>query len=441
MPYFVYGSDAASGETAKRVFSTAASRDEARSEAEAKGMRVSAVVACRDEQAPAPPPLAPVRKPVRSGPTALQAAQTAQFSSTLAQLTPSTYVTWTIIAANVGVFLAMTLLGGASAVHPDVDALLRWGAEYGPQTLGGQPWRLFTALFVHIGFLHLFYNMVALAYVAPTVERLLGNAGFALLYLVAGLGGSLLAMFWNPMIVHAGASGAVFGVYGALGAILLTQRESIPGDVLGRMKRLVLMFIGYNAVYSLRPEISLSAHAGGLIAGFACGLLLAQPLSVDAHDRRPRRNLLGAGAGLALLIVGLIGAHLRFANIDRLELAYDGYDAVLRRITPVLEAAKKGQEKVSDGALADALDHELIPGWHRAREQLAAVTPVPSALQGDVERISDYMRQREESWRDLVDALRSGDAERTKEAQQKVHAANVLGAKISRTARLHLPAS
>ena len=441
MPYFVYGSDAASGETARRIFSTAANREEARSDAEARGMRVSAVVACRNEQAPAPLPVAAVRKPATSGPTALQAAQAAQFSNTLAQLTPSTYVTWVIIAANVAVFALMTLIGGASAVNPKVADLLRWGAEYGPQTLGGQPWRLFTALFVHIGFMHLLYNMVALAYVAPTVERLVGNAGFALLYLAAGLGGSLLALFWNPMIVHAGASGSVFGVYGALGAIALTQRDSIPPEVLARMKRLVLMFVVYNAVYSLRPEVSLSAHAGGLISGIAFGLLLAQPLSVEAHDARPRRNLLAAAGALALLLVGLFGAHLRFVNIDRLEQAFDGYDAVLLRISPVLEAAKKGTDKISDEALADAIDHELLPGWQRAREQLAAVTPVPSALQDDVSRISEYMRRREESWRDLVDALRSGDRERTKEAEEQVHDVNLLGAKIARTARVHLPSS
>jgi len=243
------------------------------------------------------------------------------------------------------------------------------------------------------------------------------------------------------MIVHAGASGSVFGVYGALGAIALTQRESIPPEVLARMKRLVLMFVGYNAVYSLRPEVSLSAHAGGLIVGFACGLLLAQPLSDEARAARPRRNLLAAGGALALLLVGLLGAHLRFANIDRLEQAYDGYDAVLLRITPVLEAARRGQEKISDEALADALDHELLPGWHSAREQLAAVTPVPSALQGDVARISDYMRRREESWRELVDALRSGDSDRKKEAEEKVHDVNLLGVKVARTARLHLPSS
>jgi hypothetical protein len=207
------------------------------------------------------------------------------------------------------------------------------------------------------------------------------------------------------------------------------------------MKRLVLMFIGYNALYSLRPEVSFSAHAGGLIVGFACGLLLAQPPSVEAYEARPRRNLRVAGGALALLLVGLLGAHLRFANIDRLEQAYDGYDAVLLRITPVLEAAKKGEEKLSDEALADALDHELLPGWQSARKQLAAVTPVPSALQDDVARISEYMRRREESWRELVDALRSGDSERKKEAEEKVHDVNLLGVKIARTARLHLPSS
>jgi membrane associated rhomboid family serine protease len=439
MPYFVYGSDAAGGETPARIFSTAANRAEARREAEAKGMRVSAVVACRDEHAPAPLPVAPSRKPARGGTTALQAAQEAQFSSTLAQLTPRTYVTWIIVAANVIVFALMTLTGGASAVNPNVADLLHWGAEYGPQTLGGQPWRLFTALFVHIGFLHLICNMVAFGYAGPTVERLVGNAGFALLYLIAGLAGSLLALFWNPMIVHAGASAAVFGVYGALGAIALMQRDSIPPDVFRQIVRLVLVFVGYNVVYSLRPEVSLSAHAGGLVAGFVFGLVLALPLSSEAKNLRPRRNWFAAGGGLALLLAGLFGAHLRFANIDRLERAYDGYDAVLVKITPVLDAARKGEETLSDAAIADVIEHDLLPDWHRAREQLAAVTPVPYALSGDVARISDYMGRREKSWRDLVDALRSPDKKHLDEANQEVRDVNLLGEKIARTARLHLP--
>lgn len=437
MPYFVYGTDAGSGEVAKRVYSTAPSREDARRLAEAQGMRVSAVIACRNDQAPAPLPVAPLRKGPSTGPTALQVAQAAQFTNTLNEVTPRTFVTWIIVAANVAVFALMTL-AGANIANPGIADLLRFGAEFGPLTLGGQPWRLFTALFVHIGIIHLLYNMIAFGYVATTVERLVGNAGFALLYLVSGLGGSLLALFWNPMLVHAGASGAIFGIYGALLAITLTQRESIPANVLGSLKRLVLMFIGYNLINSLRPEISLAAHVGGMVAGFACGLILAQPVTKDVLDRRPKRNLMAAGAGVALLFVGLLGAHVCYLNIDRLQQAYDSYDAVLLKITPVLNAAAKGQERISDSALADALEHQLLPDWHRAREQLAAVSPVPMPLQGDVARISDYMRQREESWRDLVDALRSGNKQLAEEADAKVHDVNLLGAKIARTARVHL---
>ena len=65
-----------------------------------------------------------------------------------------------------------------------------------------------------------------------------------LLYLVSGLGGSLWALYWNPMLVHAGASGAIFGVYGALGALLLMQRDAIPAEVRARLKRLVAVFVG-----------------------------------------------------------------------------------------------------------------------------------------------------------------------------------------------------
>ena len=97
-----------------------------------------------------------------------------------------------------------------------VATVLEWGANFGPKTMDGQWWRLFTSMFLHFGIIHIGFNMWVLWNVGRLVERLVGNFGFALLYVVSGLLGSVASLAWNPTTISAGASGAVFGVVGAL---------------------------------------------------------------------------------------------------------------------------------------------------------------------------------------------------------------------------------
>lgn len=442
MPFFVYGRHRVSGEIAKRFYSEAETEPDARRHAEAHGIDVMAVVACTTQQKPplAQTGLAGGRRSAASPATA--ADDPAAFRQALADFTPRAYATYVLIGGNVLVF-ALMALSGVDLFQPKIADLLHWGAEFGPDTTGGQPWRLFTALFVHIGIFHLVYNMLAFAYVGVTVERMLGSAGFVILYVTAGLGGNLLALYWNPMIAHAGASGAIFGVYGALLALLLLQRDSIPPQVLAGLKRFVLIFVAYNLINSLRPEVSFSAHAGGLIAGFVCGLLLARPLNAEALQQRRIRNLAAAAFGAVLLVGGAIGAQLRFPNLDRLQRIFARSDAILLNITPAFEAAraKGGRHELTASELADAMEHDILKDWRDARAQLEAVQPTPAPLRGDLDAIRDYMRRREDSWIALIDALRSGDDARTKKAEEQVRDVNRLGATIARTARVHLPAS
>src|SRR5262245_31187047 len=125
--------------------------------------------------------------------------------------TPRVYVTAALIGLNVAVFAAM-LLDGVHPLSPTPLDLIDWVADFGPLTTHGQWWRLLTATFLHIGFFHLMFNMWALSAFGPLVERQVGNVGFLVLYLVAGLVGSVASLWWNPLLVSAGASGAIFGV-------------------------------------------------------------------------------------------------------------------------------------------------------------------------------------------------------------------------------------
>src|SRR6202011_2677222 len=110
-------------------------------------------------------------------------------------------------------FVAMV----ATGVHwlsPTTADLIKWGADYGPRTTAGEWWRLGSSMFLHLGIIHIAFNMVVLWDIGRFTERLLGNAGFLIVYVLSGLFGSLASVLINPHIPSAGASGAVFGLYG-----------------------------------------------------------------------------------------------------------------------------------------------------------------------------------------------------------------------------------
>ena len=138
-----------------------------------------------------------------------------------------------LIVLNVLVFLMM-VLQGVSIFSPTADSVLRWGADYGPLTLHGQWWRMVVSTFLHFGLIHLLFNMFVLFSIGLFLESLAGRVPFVVLYLVCGLGGSAASLAWHPSIVSAGASGAIFGLYGALLGFLVRHRGSIPAESLRR---------------------------------------------------------------------------------------------------------------------------------------------------------------------------------------------------------------
>jgi rhomboid protease GluP len=212
-----------------------------------------------------------------------------QFAVALLSATPVAWVTPTIIFANVLVFVL--LLASSSSLTPEVSVVLNWGANFGPRTLHGDWWRLVTSMFLHFGVIHLGLNMWALWDTGRLVERLVGNVGFVLLYLLCGVFGSLASLWWRPTVISAGASGAVFGVFGALLGLLIFRRDSIPPATLVQLRNSVVSCIGYNLVFGLTSQrIDNAAHIGGLLAGVCCGVLLNQPFHGDLFARRIVRN-------------------------------------------------------------------------------------------------------------------------------------------------------
>jgi rhomboid protease GluP len=227
---------------------------------------------------------------------------------------PATYVLGGI---NCVVFLLMCF-SGASPTAPTPEQLLRWGADYGPLVLVlGQWWRLVSAMFVHIGILHLATNMWCLWNLGLLGEPLVGAWGLFAAYLLSGIGGNLLSVAMHPGlpgtsegIVGAGASGAVFGLAGLLIVLLKSKLLPLPEFELKRLRRSVIWFAVLNFVLgagtwvahtSLR--IDNMAHLGGFLTGLALALPMVPKLGVFPDLFRRRRNLAVGVISLGLLLL------------------------------------------------------------------------------------------------------------------------------------------
>ena len=201
------------------------------------------------------------------------------FQRALVTFTPRLVATPAIVLANILVFAAM-IATGVHFFEPTVQSVMDWGANFGPKTANGQWWRLVNCMFLHYGILHLGFNMWVLWDLGRVVERLVGNVGFVVLYFVSGIAGSIASLAWNPLVVSAGASGAVFGVAGALLGLIAFRRDTIPASVLKHLWKSMSAFLFYNIVFGMMASgIDMAAHIGGLIAGFACGLI-PQPAAI-----------------------------------------------------------------------------------------------------------------------------------------------------------------
>jgi rhomboid protease GluP len=193
--------------------------------------------------------------------------------------------------------------------------LIQFGAKVNTYIAEGEYWRLLTATFLHIGLLHLLLNGWALYLFGPLIERHFGALRFVIIYLVAGLGGSIASFAFGPEL-SAGASGAIFGLVGALAAYFWLHRRITGAE--GRAQLLNAIFIvGINVAFglSLSQAIDNWGHIGGLIAGAVAGLALApryQPGRYIAPDERLLADAVPPWATLALTLALFGGTVLTF---------------------------------------------------------------------------------------------------------------------------------
>jgi len=233
-----------------------------------------------------------------------------EFYDLLEVATPRAWATPAILGANVLVFAAM-VAAGVSFWSPSIGDVFAWGGARGPNVVAGEWWRLLTANYVHFGLLHLAFNMWCLWQVGRFAERLLGNWAFVLAYTFSGIGGAIASIAHNPGGVGAGASGAVFGIFGCILGFMLVRRRTVPVRVFKPLVISIISFLGYNIYFSLTvSHVDNFAHGGGLVVGFLCGILFSRAIPVP-EGGTPRRRYWYALIVVALLIAGAVLAAAR----------------------------------------------------------------------------------------------------------------------------------
>ena len=225
--------------------------------------------------------------------------------------------TYVLMGINILIWGAMTLLGGSQ----NTVILVLFGAKVNELIVAGQYWRLLTACFIHIGIVHLAFNVYALYAFGRQVESRFGPRRFLALYLVSGLCGSVLS-FLGSDALSAGASGAIFGLVGATITYYARYRQEFGES--GRKQLINLLIVaGYNLIWGLiQPGIDNWGHIGGLVGGLALGWAYCPLYRVAVSpetglpavlDRwQPRRGWLVSAAMITLLFVlVVIGVQIR----------------------------------------------------------------------------------------------------------------------------------
>jgi len=221
-----------------------------------------------------------------------------------------TPLTWGLIGLSLLGYVAEGFCGGSWG-EVTSRTLAECGGVFGPAILeGGQWWRLLTAMFLHGGLEHLALNMISLYIVGRIMEAYFFPLDYLLIYFLSGIGGFLLSLTLHPETVIIGASGAIFGIFGALGGFALFHRERLGSHYHSFLKEFGII-LGLNLIFDLAvPGIDMSAHIGGLLLGAIGGYL--------ASGYRRFFYLFVAGTSLGILAGALwlqehfVGSTLRY---------------------------------------------------------------------------------------------------------------------------------
>jgi rhomboid protease GluP len=353
----------------------------------------------------------------------------AEFQRHLVDKSTRTPVTVALIAINALVFVA-ALMGGAELFEPTGGVQIAWGSNFGPYTTDGEWWRLFTSLFIHFGIVHIILNMLALAVFGPLVERLYGSLTYLLTYLFAGMAGSLASVSWHPGINSAGASGAIFGILGALLASPLRAGDTFPIDIVRSIRHWFMVFLGWSLYAGFKYKgIDYAAHLGGLVSGFIIGLVAGRPITAgSALVRSDLRHLLQTAAvAAALLAAGfwfaqrasasLVGEGLYWHTVHWLTA---GEQVTSNHFKSAVAMARANKQ--SPSVIVEPLEKEVLPFWRQASDRLAAIElRTDSPCRSNLDFLQEMSDARADAYELLDEGLRGNDRQKVETAEHDLN--------------------
>src|SRR5262249_6799116 len=260
------------------------------------------------------------------------------------------------------------------------------------------------------------------------------TAPFVALYLAAGLGGSAASLAWHPFRISAGASGAIFGLYGAFAALLMLRRREMRGDMLAQQWKSALFFVAYNLVYGLaRPEIDMAAHVGGLLTGFAVGLLVLGSAGAPVTGAAMRR--VGAAVVAAVAMIAASLWLLPKPDDVQPDIAHfaEVEDRTLTAFNASIDQWKSSRVK-SDEVLR-VIEQELLPKWRAERDTLARLRRLSPRQQEITASLVKYIDARAASWSLLAEGIRRDDVATVRRANEKMTEADRLAQALGEPAK------
>lgn len=327
------------------------------------------------------------------------------------------FITPAIVLTYLMVFGLLLVSSGSIG---DPRTLIDWGSSVGTRTTNDEWWRLATAMFVHVGIVHLIAEIAGLVQVGLVVERLVGRFAFAVVYIASGVLAGLWSLTLHPVSVQAGAAGAIFGIYGLLIATLLmglVQRSSlvVPPKVLLGLWPGVVLFAIYN---TLTAGLFSEAMQAGLVVGFTGGMLITGRV---ISQKPPIRRVAAVLAATVAIIVSVASPLRGFADITgEMARVKEGEERTARIYDTAVDRFKSGRISAQELArLADRIVSEL----QSIQTKLAALDNVPAEHWPMVEKASEYLKLRQNSWRLRAEGLRAGRARTLQEADVAEHSA------------------
>lgn len=309
------------------------------------------------------------------------------------------FITPILLCLNIVIFIIMTITG-VNIMLPDNESLLLWGANFRPVTLDGEWWRLISSCFLHIGIFHLLMNMYALLYIGLLLEPYLGKSRFLSAYLITGIAGSATSLYWNELTISAGASGAIFGMYGVFLAMLTTNL--IEKSARKALLTSIAVFVGYNLLNGLKGGIDNAAHIGGLVSGLIVGYSF-YPSLVKPNMQKLKFGIIGL---LSLLI--LTSSFFVLSTTSPNDISK--YDSEMEKFILLEEKALSIYnlpETSSNRKYLNEIQNTGIPNWQLCLQLLERVDQfeLPTAIHDRNSKLIEYCNLRIKSYEMIHKAI------------------------------------